>query len=138
MSGGADAHWRVVRFVARGPHFRLVHWDFPGGTACPRQHRPPKGSRFLNGAEYQRQLETPLPEAVRLKLGLKEGATYGHAVAFRQVQKSIQGETQAAKEITDRVEGRAVARHAGPDGGPLELDIADRLAQLRAQVRRDI
>ena len=81
---------------------------------------------------YEKQLQQRLPEAVRLKLGLKEGATYGHAVAFRQVQRAILGETQAAKEITDRVEGKAVARHAGGDGGPLVIDIAERIARLRA------
>jgi len=81
---------------------------------------------------YEEQLHQRLPEAVRLKLGLKEGATYGHAVAFRQVQKAILGETQAAREITDRVEGKAVARIAGAEGGPVEINIADRIAQLRA------
>jgi len=42
------------------------------------------------------------------------------------------GKTDAVREIREAIEGKAVARHAGADGGPLEINIAERVAQLRA------
>lgn len=88
---------------------------------------------------YEKQLDQRLPEPLRLKLGLQEGATYGHALAFRQVQMAIMGETPAAREITDRIEGKSVARmeHGGPDGAPIAVDIAGTLARMRAAQNRE-
>ena len=101
----------------------------PGNCANPGGQ--PK-SRWISEL-YDRQLRQRLPEAVRLKLGLSEGATYGHALAFRQVQKAIVGDTHAAKEITDRAEGKAVARfeHAGSEGASIEVSTEAVDAKLR-------
>jgi hypothetical protein len=59
---------------------------------------------------YAEKIETELPEAWRKELGLRRGATYGDAVAEGQVQAAIRGETGAAREIREAIEGRATRR----------------------------
>ena len=57
---------------------------------------------------YEARLEEPLPEALRRKYNLKEGATYGDAIALGQALAALQGRTDAAREIANRVEGKVV------------------------------
>ena len=70
---------------------------------------------------YEELMTTPLPDEVRRKLKLEEGATYGDALAYRIFMAAITGKHEAAKEITDRVEGRAPQsmQISGPNGKPL-------------------
>src|SRR6185437_2454071 len=106
-----------TRFRGPSPDVgKATRWK-PGQSGNPGG-RP---KRRLITDLYEQQLDRRRPESVRLKLGLKQNATYGHALAYRQVQMAILGETAAAREITDRVEGRAVARteHAGADADPI-------------------
>ena len=81
---------------------------------------------------YRRLLELAAPASIRRKLRLPAGASYGDALAAAVFQRAILGDARAVREITDRVEGKALARHGGPDGGPLQINLAARLAQLRA------
>ena len=80
--------------------------------------------------EYKKLLDSPLPEDIRKKLKLKVGAKWKQAVVLGQMRKAIMN-TDAAREITDRVEGKALQglRIEGPDGGPVltESNDADEL-----------
>ena len=49
-----------------------------------------------------------MPEELLRKHRLKEGATYGDAIALGQALAALQGRTDAAREIANRVEGRVV------------------------------
>ncbi len=49
-----------------------------------------------------------MPEELRRKHKLKEGATYGDAIALGQALAALQGRTDAAREIANRVEGKVV------------------------------
>src|SRR5205823_3686733 len=55
---------------------------------------------------YRAHLEEPLPHALRISLKLPKGTTWTDALTMAQLLLAIKGNTQAAKEITDRVEGK--------------------------------
>ena len=78
---------------------------------------------------YEAQLEVLLPDAIRLKLKLKKGATYGDAVALRIIQKAITGKHEAAKEVREAIEGKArqLLEHSGPDGQPIKTEAQTRM-----------
>jgi hypothetical protein len=83
---------------------------------------------------YEELIEQPLPEDLRVALKLQQGATYGDAIALGQARAAIKGKTDAAREIADRVDGRARQQMelSGPGGDPIE--ITERL--VRARERR--
>jgi hypothetical protein len=68
-------------------------------------------------------IEQPLPEDLRVGLKLEKSATYGEAIALGQARAAIKGKTDAAREIGDRLEGKArqAVEVSGPEGGPLDL-----------------
>lgn len=55
---------------------------------------------------YARHVGDPLPDDLRSKLRLPKGATWADAIAAGQLRSAVKGNTVAAKEIADRVEGR--------------------------------
>ena len=55
---------------------------------------------------YERQLKQSLPDDFRIRMKLPEGATWADAVAVGQIRSAAEGNTQAAKEIADRLEGK--------------------------------
>lgn len=57
---------------------------------------------------YHRIVETDLPDDVRRALGLPSGATFGDAIALAQARQAIKGETAAAKEMREAIEGRSM------------------------------
>src|SRR5580698_1544608 len=75
----------------------------PGQSGNP-SGRPRKG--LLTNC-YKAVIEQPLPEDLRMGLKLPEGATYGEAIALGQARAAIKGKTDAAREIGDRLEGKA-------------------------------
>lgn len=75
-------------------------------------------------ARYEHRLEQPLPEPDRKKLCLPKGATWGDAIAASQVLQARKGNVLAAKEITDRVEGKVPQAITGEDGEPVQMQIA--------------
>jgi hypothetical protein len=91
----------------RGKHPRslanLVTWQ-PGQTGNPggRPKKKPITDRYL------RIVETELPDEIRLVIGLPRGATFGDAIALAQAWQAIKGETNAAREMREAIEGRSV------------------------------
>jgi len=55
---------------------------------------------------YAHLVGKPLPDDIRSKLGLSKEATWADALAVTQMRSALKGNTVAAKEIADRVEGR--------------------------------
>ena len=72
---------------------------------------------------YEALVEQPLPEELRVGLKLKQGATYGEAIALGLARAAIKGKTEAAREIADRLEGKArqAVEVSGPEGGPVDV-----------------
>jgi hypothetical protein len=56
---------------------------------------------------YEFMCEVPLPEKIRKKLGLEAGATYGDALSLMQFRAALGGNTGAAREIREAIEGKA-------------------------------
>jgi hypothetical protein len=62
-----------------------------------------------------------LPDDLRRKLGLHKDATWADAMALGQLRSAVKGNTVAAKEIADRIEGRVTQPISGEAGGPVEV-----------------
>ena len=56
---------------------------------------------------YAEIADKPLPKELLAITDLPEGSTYGDALAMRQFREALAGSTSGAKEITDRLEGKA-------------------------------
>jgi hypothetical protein len=98
----------------------------PGRSGNPsgRPRRLPITDRYAVIAEL------PVPDYLLRALKLSEAEkqeikTYGDALALNQFRAGIRGKTEAAREIADRVEGRArqTVEVSGPQGGPLEVHL---------------
>ena|SRR5213594_880617 len=75
----------------------------PGGPGRPKKR--PVTER------YEHELEELISEEVRLKLGLKKGATRGDAMARSTVMQAIRAKSaQFAKEIREAIEGKSPQR----------------------------
>jgi hypothetical protein len=70
---------------------------------------------------YAHHVGTPLPEAIRSRLRLPQGARWADAMALGQLHSAVKGNTVAAREIADRVEGRVLQPIGGEDGGPVQV-----------------
>jgi hypothetical protein len=57
---------------------------------------------------YHRIVETELPDDICHALDLPWDATFGDAIALAQERQAIKGETAAAKEIREAIEGRSI------------------------------
>jgi hypothetical protein len=107
----------------------------PGQSGNPsgRPKRLPITDRYAAIAEL------PVPDYLLIALKLSDAErqeikTYGDALALNQFRAAIKGKTEAAREIADRLEGRArqPVEIAGKDGGP--IDLAERIARGRARI----
>jgi hypothetical protein len=78
---------------------------------------------------YAKHIGKPLPDDIRRKLGLPKSATWADAMAVGQIRSAVRGKTDAAREIVDRLEGRArqAVEVSGADGGPIDVTIGERL-----------
>ena len=58
---------------------------------------------------------------------MKKGATYGEALSLSLFMQAIKGKVAAAKEITDRIEGRPLQglRIERDNGGPVQIEEID-------------
>ena len=72
--------------------------------------------------------ELPAPDYLLAALRLSEAEkreikTYGDALALSQFRAGIKGKTEPAREIADRLEGRArqPVEVSGPEGGPIDV-----------------
>ena len=107
-----------------------------GKGFMPGQSGNPSGrpSRRLMTERYQGLMEQPLPEELKVALKLQPGATYGDAIVLAQARAALKGKTEAAREITDRVDGKArqQVEVSGRNGGP--VDLYELLAEARKRV----
>ena len=111
----------------------------PGQSGNPsgRPRKLPITDRYASVAEL------PVPDYLLAALKLSEAEkqeikTYGDAVALNQFRAAIKGRTEAAREIADRLEGRArqSVQVSGGDGGPIKFaEILDRIRQRKAEAR---
>ena len=85
----------------RGRRENLKPW--PKGVSGNPGGRPRKQQI---SKEYALRAGMELPESLRLGLKLPKGATYAAALVLGQFRAGIKGNTPAAKEIADRVDGR--------------------------------
>ncbi len=94
---------------------------------------------------YAAIAELPAPDYLLTALKLSEAEkgtikTYGDALVLNQFRAAIKGKTDAAREITDRLEGRArqAVEVSGPEGSALDVhfmtdeQLDARIAQLLA------
>lgn len=107
-----------------------------GKGFMPGQSGNPSGrpSRRRMSERYEELLEQALPEDLRVGLKLKPGATWGDAIALGQARAAIKGKTDAAREIADRVEGKA--RQQVDVKGDVTIDLAERIERARKAARR--
>ena len=104
----------------------------PGQSGNPsgRPRKLPITDRYATIAEL------PVPDYLLTALRLSEAEkqeikTYGDALALNQFRAGIKGKTDAAREITDRLEGRArqPVELSGGNGGPIQY--AEIIARIR-------
>ena len=74
-----------------------------------------------------------LPDNERRKFKVPKGSTYGDAIAMAQAYAAINGDTSAAREIREAIEGKATARHeiTGEDGCPVKVDHGELMRKMR-------
>jgi hypothetical protein len=71
-----------------------------------------RDSTVVSGAPRVPDLRLVVPSAARRQLsqskkGDRQKRTYAELIADAQIRKALRGDTMAAKEVTDRVEGKA-------------------------------
>lgn len=111
-----------------------------GGTLLrgyPDSPGRPKKDHYSKA--YERDARRTVPPEVKkaLKpLGFR-GKTWADAVSFGQHLAGANGDTPAAKELADRVEGKVAQPITGADGSPLipePASLADEAARLLAAI----
>ena len=76
---------------------------------------------------YELLASEPIPEAViralkRKGIPIEPGATFAEALALQMWMNALGGDSNAAKEIRESVEGKAPQRPPGPKG-PVEVHV---------------
>ena len=109
----------------------------PGQSGNPsgRPRKIPITDRYATIAEL------PAPDNLLAALKLSEAErqeirTYGDALALSQFRAGIKGKTEPAREITDRLEGKArqPVELSGGNGGPIQYsEIIARIRKRKAQ-----
>jgi hypothetical protein len=82
----------------------LKPYRWKKGQPSPNPGGRPKKAPISEA--YAHHVGDPLPDDIRSKLRLPKGATWADAIALGQLRAAVKGNTVAAKEIADRVEGR--------------------------------
>jgi hypothetical protein len=90
--------------TAAGCPENLRPYMWQKGQPSPNPGGRPKRAPISDA--YKDLIGEPLPEDMRSRLKLPEGATWAHALALGQLRSAVKGNTPAAKEIADRIEGR--------------------------------
>ncbi len=115
--------------AARNPADHLKKYRWQKGQGSPNPGGRPKLLPLTN--RYRDRLEEKLPEKFRrwvvqrippLAEILFEGSTYGDLVVITMILQAAKGKTEAAKEIREAVEGKALVRlrHEVPGSGPIQ------------------
>src|SRR5262249_6648281 len=102
----------------------------------PGQSGNPKGRPFKKPIteRYEALLEDPLPEQVRVSMRLAPGATWGDALALGQIRSAAKGNTLAAREIAERLEGKVAhqVQVSGKEGQPIRVSLEATLERIEA------
>jgi hypothetical protein len=110
---------------------RQLHPELANRLWKPGQSGNPSGrpKRAPITDAYIALLSKPVP-------GDKLKRTYAEAIAQAVAEKAIEGDTRAAQEITDRVEGRVVqkAELSGADGQPMQFESLGSRHEVEARV----
>ena len=88
----------------RGCPENLRPYQWKKGQPSPNPGGRPKKAPISDA--YAHHVGAKLPDDIRSKLKLPLGATWADAMALGQIRSALKGNTLAAKEIADRVEGR--------------------------------
>jgi hypothetical protein len=97
----------------------LKPYRWQKGQPSPNPGGRPKKAPISDA--YTHHVGMPLPDDIRSKLRLPKGATWADAMALGQLRSAVRGNTVAAKEIADRIEGRVTLPIGGEDGGPIQV-----------------
>lgn len=108
----------------RGRVENLRPYQWKKGQPSPNPGGRPKKAPISDA--YAHHVGEPLPDDIRSKLRLPKGATWADAMALGQLRSAVKGNTVAAKEIADRVEGRVTL--------PMEVEVPED-TQLRIVVQ---
>jgi hypothetical protein len=95
-------------------------YQFKKGTSGNPGGRPRR--RVLSEA-YAAQLELEVPKEVRVAMKLKEGATWADAIAVGLTRRAVRGGHEAARELREAVEGKAVQRLSIDAEGTIDLQV---------------
>src|ERR1700683_1025558 len=93
---------------------RLRPYQWQKRQPSPNPRGRPKKAPISEA--YARHVQDPLPDDLCSKLRLPKGATWADAMALGQLRSAVKGNTVAAKEIADRIEGRVRQRIRGEYG----------------------
>jgi hypothetical protein len=87
----------------------------------PEKNGRPKGSR--NRATIVRQWLEIMRETTNPLTGKKDKMEIQDEMVLKQIEKSLEGDTAAFKELMDSAHGKAVQsfEHSGKDGEPLRV-----------------
>ena len=105
--------------TGRGRVENLRPYQWKKGQPSPNPGGRPKKAPISES--YAHHVGAPLPDEIRSRLRLADGATWADAIAVTQIRSAVKGNSVAAKEIADRIEGRVTQPIAGGDGGPVEV-----------------
>jgi len=120
--------------VAKKPQNKKAPKKAPVPAAISAQSSPAdrlKKYQFKKGQSGNpsgRPKTAPLTEAYKRILSLrfpgdKQKRTYAEVIAMAGIAKALKGNHHLIIEVTDRVEGKSVARTeiSGPNGGPVDI-----------------
>jgi|ERR1700730_15303383 hypothetical protein len=90
---------------------------------CPSPNPGGRPRRNPISDRYAEAIERILPERERKRWGLREGATWGDALAMEQVAAAVRGKTEAARDVREAIEGKATQRISGTQGQEVRIRV---------------
>lgn len=107
---------------------------WPRGVSGNPGGRP----RQLITDEYRKLADLDIPAELRRKLRIPKDAvlTFAQAVALSQFSAAIRGRTDASKEVTDRLEGKAKQEVKFTNDAPLATKPTDELEGRMQELMR--
>ena len=88
----------------RGCPENLKPYRWQKGQPSPNPGGRPRKAPISDA--YAHHVGMRLPDDIRLRFRLRRGATWADAIAVTQIRSAVKGNSVAAKEIADRIEGR--------------------------------
>jgi hypothetical protein len=82
----------------------LKPYRWQKGQPSPNPGGRPKKAPISEA--YEHHVTERLTDDIRRRFRLRKGATWADAIAVKQIHAALRGNTVAAKEIADRIEGR--------------------------------